>query len=85
MFDPATFYQPRAIPGRNDTFAVEDQPPGSALAAVLPLLEKAGAAYPTAQAAVWILTDDASYADLGSLVSHNSLTGSTPRILKFGR
>ena len=34
----------------------------------MPALDKAGAGYPTRQAAVWMVTDDASYADLGILV-----------------
>ena len=73
--------RPRAIPGGKDTFSVESLPPGSALTAVLPLLEKAGANYPTTQAAVWILTDDASYADLGSLVTRSSISGTPSRVI----
>ena len=38
----------------------------------MPLLNKANVSFATRQAAVWIVTDNASYADLGSLISRPS-------------
>ena len=35
----------------------------------MPVLDKAGVSYAVRQAAVWIVTDDADYGDLGILVS----------------
>jgi hypothetical protein len=64
--------RPRSIPGSGDTFTVQRSPQQQELARLMPFLDKAGASYPVRQAAVWIVTDDASYSDLGILVSRPS-------------
>jgi hypothetical protein len=64
----------RAIPSASDMFTVESAPQQESLSRVLPVLAGRGASYPVKQAAVWILTDDASYADLGVLVSRSSFS-----------
>jgi len=61
-----------AIPGGGDGFAIRRSPAQRELAAVLPALERASAPYPVIQAAAWILTDDATYADLGTLIRRPS-------------
>lgn len=75
--------RPRVIPGGSDTFAVERGPAQDDLASLMPVLEKSGVSYPTRQAAVWIVTDDASYSDLGKLVSESSYSpfGSGSRVI----
>jgi len=60
--------RPRDIPGDTDRFAVQRSPNQEELARLMPILERAGATYAVRQAAVWIVTDDANYKDLGSLV-----------------
>lgn len=59
----------KAIPESADTFKVERSPNQEELEKLLPVLEAVGASYPVKQAAIWIITDDASYSDLGTLVS----------------
>jgi hypothetical protein len=59
----------RSIPTMADTFAIEPAPQQEALSKLLAVLGDRGALYPPTQAAVWILTDDATYADLGILVA----------------
>jgi hypothetical protein len=61
--------RPLDIPGRGDRFTVLRSPQQAELAALMPVLNKAGANTATKQAAVWIITDDANYGDLGVLVS----------------
>lgn len=63
--------RPRDIPGRGDTFTVQRSPHQEELARLMPVLDKAGVSFETRQAAVWIVTDNASYADLGILVSRS--------------
>jgi hypothetical protein len=51
---------------------------------VLPVLAKTKAPYPVTQAAVWMITDDPTYSELGILVSGNilgSAAGSSSRII----
>lgn len=60
--------RPRDIPESNDTFTVERSPSQADLARLMPVLEKANAGYAVRQAAVWIVTDNADYDDLGILV-----------------
>jgi hypothetical protein len=64
--------RPREIPGSSDTFTVQRSPHQKELARLMPVLQKATVGYATRQAAVWIVTDNASYADLGVLVSRPS-------------
>lgn len=61
--------RPRDIPGEADTFTVQRRAHGSELERLMALPAAVHADYATIQAAIWILTDDASYADLGHLVS----------------
>ncbi|MBE9572728.1 MAG: hypothetical protein IMF11_19045 [Proteobacteria bacterium] len=61
--------RPRDIPGSGDTFTVQRSPHQQELARLMPVLNKARVDYKTRQAAVWIVTDNASYSDLGILVS----------------
>lgn len=58
----------RNIPGGSDSFAVQRSPNQAELARLIPILDKAGVEYAVRQAAVWIVTDNADYGDLGSLV-----------------
>lgn len=61
--------RPKDIPGSNDRFTVLRSPQQKELAALMPVLDKANADMPVKQAAVWIVTDNASYGDLGILIS----------------
>ena len=61
--------RPRDIPDNDDRFTVMRSPRQEELAVLMPVLNKANANTPTRQAAVWIVTDDADYDDLGILVS----------------
>lgn len=61
------------IPGDNDRFIVQRSPHQDELARLIPSLDKAGVDFATRQAAVWIVTDDADYSDLGTLVSKSQL------------
>lgn len=55
------------VPDGEIEFTVEAPEPGD-LAAVLPVLSRAAAGFDVTQAAVWILTGDAVYEQLGTLV-----------------
>jgi len=59
----------RKIPGEKETFTVERSPRKADLAKLMAWLDKADTGYPTKQAAVWIVSDDATYDDLGILTS----------------
>lgn len=67
--DAACANRPRDIPGSEDSFSVQRSPHQAELAKLMPVLEKAGVDTATKQAAVWIVTDNADYDDLGTLVS----------------
>jgi hypothetical protein len=60
--------RPRNIPGSGDSFAIERAPEQAELARLMAALDKAGVGYAVRQAAVWIVTDNASYSGLGILV-----------------
>jgi hypothetical protein len=60
--------RPKNVPGGRDTFTVQRSPHQAELARLMPVLEKSYADYPTRQAAVWIVTDDADFEGLGELV-----------------
>lgn len=62
----------RAIPGQRNRFAVQRSSHSVELVRLMPALDKADVSYPVCQAAVWIVTDDVSYRDLGRLVSRFS-------------
>ena len=61
--------RPRDIPDSDDSFTVQRSPHQKELAKLMPVLGRAGVGYATRQAAVWIVTDNASYSELGILVS----------------
>lgn len=69
--DAACANRPRAIPGEGDSFTVQRSPNQDELARLMPVLDKAGVSYGVRQAAVWIVTDNADYDDLGILVSRS--------------
>jgi hypothetical protein len=60
--------QPKDIPGRDDSFHIERPQHLAELARLMPVLDRSGVDYGTRQAAVWIVTDDATYGSLGHLV-----------------
>jgi len=57
------------VPDSDDTFTVQRAPNQAELQTVLPVIARANPEYAVRQAAVWIITDDADYDDLGTLVS----------------
>lgn len=61
--------EPRNIPSGDDRFAVRRLPQHGELAVAAKALDAAHAPYPVVQAAVWIITDNATFADMGTLVS----------------
>jgi len=62
----------RDIPGSEDTFDVQRAPNEEELARLMSVLRKHSVSYGVRQAAIWIVTDDADYDDLGTLVSRPS-------------
>lgn len=64
--------RPKNIPDSKDRFTVTRSPHQAELAALMPVLDKAKAGTTTKQAAVWIITDNANYSELGILVSGNT-------------
>lgn len=70
---------PKAIPDGRVRFSVERLPPQAELPRVIALLNKE-TDFSIRQAAVWIVTDDASFVDLGNLVL-NSTSGSSRRAI----
>lgn len=60
----------KSIPTSSDTFTIKRSPDQEELSVLLPVLEAEGASYPVMQAAIWIITDNADYDDLGTLVSN---------------
>jgi hypothetical protein len=77
--------RPRDIPGSGDTFTVQRSPHQAELARLLPVLDNAGVPYAVHQAAVWIVTDNADYSDLGILVSRSAYQyyGGTRQIKEY--
>ncbi|MDR2138594.1 MAG: hypothetical protein LBP50_03470 [Tannerella sp.] len=61
--------RPKDIPGSDDSFGIQHSPNRKELARLMPVLNKAGAGTTVKQVAVWIITDNADYDDLGILVS----------------
>lgn len=59
----------RNIPGSEDAFTVQASSSRADLARLIPVLDRANVSFGVRQAAVWIVTDDASYSALGNLVS----------------
>lgn len=67
--DAACANRPRRIPGSGDSFSVERPAHAEELSRVAAALGRAAVPFAVRQAAVWIVTDNASYSDLGTLVS----------------
>jgi hypothetical protein len=67
--DAACANRPRRIPGSGDSFSVERPTHVEDLSRVVAALGRVDVPFAVRQAAVWIVTDNASYSDLGSLVS----------------
>ena len=67
--DAACANRPRDIPGSDDRFTVQRSPHQAELAKLIPVLDRARVDTETRQAAVWIVTDNADYDDLGILVA----------------
>ena len=77
--------RPRDIPSSDDRFTVQRSPHQAELAKLIPILEKAGVSYAVRQAAVWIVTDNADYDDLGILVTRSQfqIFGGTRQINQY--
>jgi hypothetical protein len=72
--------RPKRIPGKNDYFTVRRSPYQTQLIRLMPILNEANVGNDTRQAAVWIVTDNADYDDLGKLVT-GSWSGSRVRVI----
>jgi hypothetical protein len=64
--------RPRNIPRAGDAFTIQRSPQQADLARLMPVLDKARASFDVKQAAVWIVTDNASYSAMGILVRGGS-------------
>ena len=62
------------IPGSGDNFYIRRSPQQKNLIQLMPELKRANASVEVEQAAVWIVTNNADYSDLGSLVGPFSAT-----------
>lgn len=60
--------QPRDVPGSGDSFTIRRSPDQRELQQPMPVLQKANTPFAVRQAAVWIVTDNANYNGLGTLV-----------------
>jgi len=61
--------RPRDVPSDEDRFNVRRSPHQAELARLMTVLDRETNSYPVKQAAVWIVTDNADYNDLGILVN----------------
>ena len=68
----------RPIPSSSHAFDVQGKPEQTELRRLMPLIEQSGETFAVAQAAVWIMTDNADYEDLGILRSVSSLMRGVP-------
>ena len=59
------------IPNSGDRFEIQFSPHQKELKKLMHILEKTNVSYEVKQAAIWIVTDDANYRDLGSLTIEN--------------
>ncbi len=73
----------RSIPGPRDTFSVQKSPNQIELVRLMPVLDRAGVSFTVRQAAVWIVTDNAGYSDLGILVMGSDGSGGTRVINEY--
>jgi len=62
----------RDIPGGDDSFSVRRLPHQADLSRLMLTIDKAEISYPAMQAAVWIVTDDVSYNEMGRLVEKHT-------------
>jgi len=69
----------RAIPDADNRFSVRSSPYKKDLAKLMPTVEQARVSFPVRQAAVWIITDNADYDDLGTLVTRRVGAGGSGR------
>lgn len=69
------------IPDSKDIFSIQRLPPQDELQILIPVLEATQTYYMVEQAAVWIVTDDADYADLGILVGEPGFAGLRSRVI----
>lgn len=61
--------RPRDIPGNEDNFTIRRAPQQKELQKLMPIVSKASVSSAVRQAAVWIVTDNADYEDMGILVA----------------
>lgn len=66
----------RPIPGTNDHFTVRASPRQAELKQLMTVIEEERIPFAVEQAAIWIVTDNADYTDLGVLVSRPVFQGS---------
>jgi hypothetical protein len=78
---------PKDIPGSGDKFSIQQSPDQAELAQLIPTLDKANASILVKQAAVWIVTDNVDFDDLGILINANNTRAiwyeSTARAMKI--
>jgi hypothetical protein len=65
---------PLDVPGEEDDFTIRRSPSQRELQRLAPVLAEAGVGFAVRQAAVWIVSDDATYDDLGALVQTSAFT-----------
>lgn len=71
---------PKAVPGNQVSFTLQRQSPHAELKGVIAALLNAKAPYEVQQAAIWLITDNASYSELGTLKTMVLPVGSTRRV-----
>jgi hypothetical protein len=64
--------KPLKVPGEEDSFSIKRTPQQPDLTTAVRALQDAHAFYPVAQAGVWIVTDNASYDGMGTLIRQPS-------------
>lgn len=76
--------RPRDIPGTSDSFSLQKSPNQEELKKLISTMQANSVTYPVRQAAVWIITDNASYSQLGQLVSRpvGVILGGGTRVIK---
>ncbi|MDR2673518.1 MAG: WD40 repeat domain-containing protein [Opitutaceae bacterium] len=67
--------RPKDVPDSGDRFTIGSLPNGEELAKLMASMRGKNVSYPVKQAAVWILTDNADYSDLGKLITRTSRMG----------
>src|SRR5439155_12654416 len=65
----------RTVPGGGDVFTIERSPEQVELTKLMTVLNDENITPAVRQAAVWIVTDDSSYAGLGTLVRRRTVKG----------